>query len=35
LPNHQKRNQDADKRPYQKKLVHNTPYFAVRIGQFS
>src|SRR5215469_11361640 len=27
LPNHQQRNQDGDKRPHKKKLVHKTPYF--------
>jgi len=29
LPNHQKRNQDGDKRPYKKKLVHKTPSWGI------
>ena len=29
LPNHQKRNQDGDKRPYKKKLVHKTPPWCI------
>jgi len=29
LPNHQKRNQNGDKRPYKKKLVHKTPLWSI------